>query len=826
MADYAIVVGISEYPELQRLQAAARLEGPEADAEAIYQWLVTAGGVPAPNVVKITRTFPAGQAPPHPAHAVVEKALIDLAQQAANSGTAPFGRRLYLYFAGHGFAPDLEEAALFTADATTLAWRHIFAHDWLKWFRRAMYFEEYILWMDCCMRPGQSILAEQVPLQRIPGVGVPGPFFIGLAAHTRSALELAMDDGKVHGVFTWTLLKGLRGGAADSAGNVTGESLASFLFNSMSTVVPAALRGTNAVDVTPYVQTKPGLVFARLQQPVGFRVSLDAPGVAAGTAIDIWGGAPAARVQSAVLNSAWSGSLPRGLYVAEVPGAGLRQAFEVTGARDVERVTLTDHGPAITPAAMAGSYPLTVVAAGNPAATISVISSALERVKTGTGSVSDTLPAGVYKIRVEVGRSVNALTEEIVCLDQPINRTVGSPAVASPAPIPGTAQTHEFHMDPFTDAAAGKGPVADIKSGVYVMARYWTPPSAGQPLVFPDPFEGIELIETSTQQAIDLKSRVVKRDSLGQDPVSYAAGVASPGEYVLRQILTGGRVLDMSLMVCPGWLTQVVIQRDTPLSSDPRSALGEPGQVAVFMRRKNDTSTQFDAVLETARTALAQNRNMFAVERGGYELEALLTAKFENPIAGIIGAHLLLIAQDHEFSSDRAAIFDQVVENLRALVRIPHPDVEALSLRASEPLRTREGFRTPPLFHRSWRLMVDATAANPGLIDAELWGRVHASTGLGGYFAWAADQGSRRAHRRQLAEWLTAAQQPLSLGAPAAGHRLSATDAMANPMIAGPHASVATSRGGPDHDQLVDSDRPTIPAGLWPAAAVFSGKGR
>ena len=61
-----------------------------------------------------------------------------------------------------------------------------------------------------------------------------------------------MPDGQVHGVFTWTLLQGLRGGAADERGRVTGESLRNFLFTVMPEFLPDYARATPpSVDLQP-----------------------------------------------------------------------------------------------------------------------------------------------------------------------------------------------------------------------------------------------------------------------------------------------------------------------------------------------------------------------------------------------------------------------------------------------------------------------------------------------------------------------------------------------------------------------------------------------
>ena len=212
MTDYAVVVGIAKYPGL------TDLTGPDTDAQAVHDWLVDpAGGRLDEQNVELIRSAqfdPVDPRDPKPASGAVKAALVRIA---AKTQQAP-GNRLYLYFSGHGFAPTLEEGALFTAEASQLAPFHVYAHSWLKAFRRAGLFRDVVLWMDCCMNYQQSIMVDEADMRIAQSTRPPGPAFVGLAAQTKSALEHTMPDGKVHGVFTWTLLEVLKGGAADERG--------------------------------------------------------------------------------------------------------------------------------------------------------------------------------------------------------------------------------------------------------------------------------------------------------------------------------------------------------------------------------------------------------------------------------------------------------------------------------------------------------------------------------------------------------------------------------------------------------------------------------
>jgi len=99
------------------------------------------------------------------------------------------------------------------------------------------------------------------------------------------------------------------------------------------------------------------------------------------------------------------------------------------------------------------------------------------------------------------------------------------------------------------------------------------------------------------------------------------------------------------------------------------------------------------------------------------ELRVLMWNKCENPMLGIYAAHLLLL----ETQTD-VPLFTEVVRNLRRLVRAPHPDVEALALRAAGEPPTAP-FEYPPMLHRGWELIVEATVDRPYLVTPSLSAR-------------------------------------------------------------------------------------------------------
>ncbi|WP_219414414.1 caspase family protein [Pseudonocardia nigra] len=801
MTDYAVVVGVTRYPELAADGAAPDLQGPDNDAQDVYGWLVDpAGGGLDPADVKLIHTPGPGFDPldPQPARGPVEGALSWVERQTRNTP----GNRLYLYFSGHGFAPVLEEGALFTAEASQPVPFYVYAHGWLRAFRSIQCFREYVLWMDCCMNFQLSIPVSEPPIRRAAGTRVPGPAFVGVAAQTGSALEHRMADGKVHGVFTWTLLTGLRGGASDERGRITGESLRTFLFNAMPEFLPEEVKRGTAVDVRPFVRADDGIVFCRLPARPRHRVRLRMPADVAGEQLTLWTGGPHRRVVSEVLTGpVWTGSLVRGLYVAEVTGVGLRHGFQVSGAGDVE-VAVTRQGSAVVEADGSELFVLDLEAE-NAGATIVVTDHRFERVLTETGRLRERDAPGVYKIRVSFGRDIATVSDEIVLLDRDlVGARPAAPQLSSPAPLrAGTATALDRGAAPSRAPAEPPGDVAAPAAGrarVAIQATHPQRPAPGNPPA------GWELRDVDGERAADLVEDG-SPDVTGADVVATWEGEVAPGGYFLRRHVPGGHVFEGVVVASAGWTTQIAL----------RGAGGAgPGvDAAVFMHASDGRPGPAgqDAVVEAARMALGQGANPFGEGRGA-ELQDLLLHRYEDPIAKIIGCHLLIVAMDAAPVPDPAttALLDSALRDLHAMVGAGHPDVAALGLRAADPrLRTERPFTLPPVFRRSWQLITEASYDRPDLVPAQLWARVHASTSVGPFFVWAADDRTRAAHAQQLGRWVT---ENAGAPEPAAG----TTRRGARPPAQG------VGRRGPLPDALRDAARRLhVPAGA--AAALWVG---
>lgn len=770
---YAILVGIARYPQLGKGNSPLDLQGPRNDVDAVREWLLDpAGGGFASRDTIFEFVPPAGT----PAEAAVPTAsqldefvarLDQIAFENKEQGRGrQVGRRLYIYMSGHGFSPGRQRACLFTADAQERLGHNVHATGWLNWLQDSGYFREFVLWVDACMDRASFLPAHDPPLPLTSSLQPPLANFVAFAAQRPlRAVELpvAEDGGKVHGVFTWTLLEGLRGAAADLNGRVTGRSLADWVRNAMGARFGEAERNDPNVAQEPEViQEDAGLIFTRGVAQRALRVRLSFPPGAHGQPAKVWAGTPPRPVQEFVAGPAPAElELLPGLYVAEVPGAGLRQGFEVLRACEL---TVRESGPPVRRREGSDIFELHV-APNDPAAEVFVIDSRMSLVDRDVAQLKTRLPPGLFKVKMRIG---NATRQDVVLLDG--DATVPPPAavvqpvasVATVLPLSGTTATHEYHEAArfrAVDAANQLQAPAD-QAVLLCMVRSF---SGKDQVIAPaqPPWQGVQVFDAQGQEVLAMEHDA-QVQAFG-DPVAFAVKVLPPGCYFLRQPLDGDDVIEQSLVLCPGWRTEAyTLRRVVPAGQQADLA---PRTTVLMQRLGNGIGPWDEAqdrLAEVARQALAGERRIL-----NPELEALLLEKFDNPVAGIIGGHLLLVERERDSGRD-LHMLDVVVRRLRELVGTGHPDVEALALQCHDPqLRQVSRVLGPPMFQRSWPLLAAAAADQPALVPATVWSRVHALGALPPFLVWNVDEQVKTAARRAMANALFGRPAESPVAAPA-----------------------------------------------------------
>jgi len=215
--DHAVIVGVTRYPHM------GDLGGPENDARAMIEWLEdpTGGAVPHEHVYAVCTgqfTGSGERERPNQRDACAPfEALRALVRPDGQPGR--IGRRLYIFFAGHGVASDPRDPALLMANAKWMAWGHsvsgtMVADD----FIRGGHFEEIVLLMDCCEDDLGMALPHVLPWQKLAAEGDGSTRYLyGFATQFKCPAREQEVDGKCRGVFTTALLRALRAGPVSSA---------------------------------------------------------------------------------------------------------------------------------------------------------------------------------------------------------------------------------------------------------------------------------------------------------------------------------------------------------------------------------------------------------------------------------------------------------------------------------------------------------------------------------------------------------------------------------------------------------------------------------
>lgn len=742
--DHALVVGISHYVGLPDENGKpSNLLGPVADAKGIFSWLVdpSGGGLDQKNVELVhSDQFPpfTDIASAAPTYQAVKSAFLKLVRR--TEGVK--GRRLYVYMSGHGFAPDVDRGALLTAECQVPDFPNINVSGWFNWFRASQRYDQFVLWMDCCFDSIDSIPVEAPSMMTARLAGPAGPRFIALAAQTgMRALEcpIKQDQGKVHGVFTWTLLSGLRGGAADpSTGEITGDSLRAYLLSAMRGFIPPERLVAREVSAAPHVMSDPGLLFGTPKAPPKFNILLRVRD-ADGTRVMVLSGSPPREVSSAIVSGGSASiALSPGLYVAQTAN-GNRAGFDVTTKAKI--VELNELSPPFNQAVANNRFMLAVraVNASDGAdalamgAQITLQDWRFLPISTSFGVLGGAQPCGVYKAIIQYGSEVANRTEHAFLLDKDTELKLVVPTLSSAVPLMDAAPTHEYQVGaaaslvvpppppappPTRQARRGLVRIAKPSSAIGVLARYWTGESVQvlAPDAYPNPFDGLSIMGEDGKIVADLsKVKYVARP----DPVASFAINADPGAYVLRQVLANGVTLDRSLIASKKWQTNAFIwrnAREVAVTSGAGPRVRSMGSVSLLMAelgsepRDPSEAAATDRMIEGWRLAL-RDRSKISPD----QVQNLLFEKFVNPIAGIIGAHLYILSEltleTNKPQPDRTWL-EEVIINLRALVGSDHPDIEALSLLCPDSKLRAHFISAPPQYFRSWEI-IDSCLADP-----------------------------------------------------------------------------------------------------------------
>jgi uncharacterized caspase-like protein len=235
--DFALVVGIEHYQSIPDAQYGER------DAATFRKYAVRRLGVPEENVIALTgsKATRGGMA------RYLEEWL------PKNVGESS---RLWVYYSGHGAPDPVKGTSYLIPWDGDPAYLESSSYPVSRLYEKlsALKAREIVVVLDACFSGagGRSVLAKGArPLVHVKEEAAPlDGRFVVLTASAGDQIAGGLDD-QAHGVFSYFLLKGLKGASdADQDGHVTVKELSSYLGQE----VPRAARRQNR-EQTPQTRT-------------------------------------------------------------------------------------------------------------------------------------------------------------------------------------------------------------------------------------------------------------------------------------------------------------------------------------------------------------------------------------------------------------------------------------------------------------------------------------------------------------------------------------------------------------------------------------------
>jgi len=232
--DYALVVGIDNYPNFG--SNGRDLQGAINDAKAFADWLTnknTGGGLEAENCKLVTS---AGN-PMNLNKDTIDDALDEIWKSAKADGG---GRRLYMFFSGHGQLVDTPNMLAFEQTLCLPRWSFtrpnaaILTKSYQQAAQKCMPFEETAVFLDCCRVSSTRVRADSTSLgcKNAHGSAANRRRQIFYASEPmKKAFEDVLegeegDEGEiVHGYFTAALIEGLKRGSERVGGGISAHDL-------------------------------------------------------------------------------------------------------------------------------------------------------------------------------------------------------------------------------------------------------------------------------------------------------------------------------------------------------------------------------------------------------------------------------------------------------------------------------------------------------------------------------------------------------------------------------------------------------------------------
>jgi hypothetical protein len=349
------------------------------------------------------------------------------------------------------------------------------------------------------------------------------------------------------------------------------------------------------------------------------------------------------------------------------------------------------------------SNPVTLIVHGPDEATeIFLVGGSLDCIASGVGRLVARVPPGLYKIRYRSGATQADTLLDVPDGSKPLTIYADPVRFRSAAPITDTETANREQASGAKHGSRNAHLHIGQGSQLFLFAR-----EVSRELPWPEcdislhDLHGIRLagIEAGFTN-LDLRIAGI---NISLDPGTYSVRVnnATLGSY------------EMYVTASPDWQTQLFFCFEDFWSKGERVRAPSIRQASLLMARPDhgfNPDSPTSRTSELARLALAQGRDIV----GSTLMDRLTYGKFEDPLLGIVAAHLLLRRPRRDLT-----LLRKICSNLRNLLG-DHPDVQALMLATCPPAsRSITKFIVPPSFRQSWSEIVKVTRRRASLVPAD-----------------------------------------------------------------------------------------------------------
>jgi hypothetical protein len=393
---------------------------------------------------------------------------------------------------------------------------------------------------------------------------------------------------------------------------------------------------------------------------------------------------------------------------------------------------------------------------GEPGTEIFVIDGAFNLVDKGLETLDKEFQPGLYKVKFKRGSVVSEVDATLFPESQEVTVRAPDMEFSSPAPLQGTQTSHEYHQYEASQLSRQVHQRLGGGGQLFIFIRDINPGGKGSPA------SGLTLHDIRGRMLADCGKQALGKDLWAPEQAKWAGAniELDPGEYRLRLQRKEGN-LEQILTVSNGWQTQIFLVRDwnekhrrRKKKKRPRIQLPDLSKSTVliapmgagFDPNRNERDL---ALTELARQGLTNGRTVLRAN----DLRQMLEGKFENPMLGIYGVHLLLraVSPKHTLFRSSEPPDDQMIRQMQILLGTPsdgtagpqtlqafmefltivinnlenllgdHPDIRALRLARDSLAGERSAtapFSVPPMLYRSWMIVVEASATDPALVPS------------------------------------------------------------------------------------------------------------